>query len=403
MSEQRHYDIIVAGGGLAGLIFVLEAIESPHLKSKTILVVDNERHHGDDRTWSFWATNEYNIPPLSRKSWKKAAVIDKDGHTLDFDFNDYQYYTVLSSDFYNHFYRRISGYKNISFHYEEIIKCDTLNNQVSCATTSFRADLIVRSYYKIDELRVSAFPQNSTLWQHFEGWFIETADDHFDESRITLMDYRVASGKLTQFFYILPFSKRSALIEYTEFSNRDFNQVPCTEYIQDYITTQLNIPSFTTVRKERSSIPMTDFVFPSMTGKSVINIGTIAGYVKPSSGYCFTRSFQKVRNLIAILERGPAKENYLKPKFYFWLLDSILLQALSSYSIAGQDVFPVLLRKLAQNKEQSIVFKFLDERTSAFETLKLIIAMPNKLLLLRIFLHSLITGRIIKTFFLRAS
>ncbi|NCC33692.1 MAG: FAD-dependent oxidoreductase, partial [Chloroflexia bacterium] len=48
-----HYDVIIAGGGAAGLSLAYQLINSP-LRDYSILVIDKGNKQRNDRTWAFW-------------------------------------------------------------------------------------------------------------------------------------------------------------------------------------------------------------------------------------------------------------------------------------------------------------------------------------------------------------
>ena len=49
----KHYDFILAGGGLAGLSLACHLVNSP-LRDSPILSVDPDTKERNDRTWSYW-------------------------------------------------------------------------------------------------------------------------------------------------------------------------------------------------------------------------------------------------------------------------------------------------------------------------------------------------------------
>lgn len=399
MNEDTEFDIIIAGGGLSGLSFLHEILSMPSFKEKKILVIDVDRKYANDRTWSFWDLPDYNIPDIPSKKWKYGKVIDKSGITIDFNFEPFVYQTIRSSDFYQFVYEQAKEHPNVVFHFEEILTCHN-SGFVECTNGRFKGKLIIKSYYDKDKFSIPKNSDNILLWQHFKGWIIKTPHECFHDDRVTLMDYRIATGNLNQFIYILPFSKTEALVEYTEFSNRNFKEVDSSSFIKSYISDNLLITDYKILDEEVSSIPMTDYIFRPIINGKVINIGTNAGYVKPSSGYCFTRTIFKIRNLVKLLDTNMLREKNLMPKFSFWVFDSILLESFTKGVITGQDVYLELFRKQRDLNRVHLIFKFLDENTSFKENVKILYSMPKKLSLTIIFLKCLILGKYFRKFYL---
>ena len=56
--------------------------------------------------------------------------------------------------------------------------------------------------------------------QHFKGWVIESAKEVFEPEKATMMDFRVQQDFGTTFVYVLPFTKTTALVEYTLFTRQ---------------------------------------------------------------------------------------------------------------------------------------------------------------------------------------
>merc|ERR1711871_640800 len=71
--------------------------------------------------------------------------------------------------------------------------------------------------------RPAEFPSN-LLIQHFEGFVVTSKKDVFDEKIVILMDFRCDQSRGIHFIYLLPFSKRKALVESTMFSKKVENK-----------------------------------------------------------------------------------------------------------------------------------------------------------------------------------
>lgn len=398
MDQSSEFDFIIAGGGLSGLSFLYEILSKSSFSDKRILIIDSERRHLNDRTWSFWERPEYNIPTIPSKQWKYGKLIDRSGDSINFNFDPFKYRTIRSSDYYQFIYDYAANRSNVVFYYDNILSCHP-SGLVECSNAFFKGKLVIKSYYNKDKFQIPLTGNNTLLWQHFKGWIIQTPQEIFQEDTVILMDYRIAKKDVTQFVYVLPFSKTEALIEYTEFSNRDFKTVDSDDYIKNYIKDYLCISDYLILEQEISSIPMTDYMFKPLINDKVINIGTNAGYVKPSSGYCFTRTILKVRNLVALLDNKKISVIKLRPRFSFWLFDSILLESISKGVFQGHDVFTQLFRKQNEKKRISLVFKFLDEKTTFLENIKIIFSMPKKLSLTCILLKGIFSGKYFKKFY----
>ena len=140
------------------------------------------------------------------------------------------------------------------------------------------------------------------LQQHFVGWFIRTESDHFDVDTATFMDFRVPQKNNTRFMYLLPTSKKEALVEYTLFSK---NLLELEEYeaeIKAYLDKH-GIRQFTIEETEKGSIPMTSFDFSQYDSPNILNIGTAGGWTKASTGYTFMNTTKKTEQLTKFLKK----------------------------------------------------------------------------------------------------
>ncbi len=359
-----------------------EMSKLPTFAQQRILVVDKSQKKDNDRTWSFWAPEGLEYKSITTKSWKKSAIYERPGHKIDIQFEEFEYHTIYGIDFYNYIFSRLSAFENITFLTQGISKVEqgklTLeNNQI------YTGKSIINSIFKKEEL-----PKAKTdvfMWQHFYGWFVKFKEDILDDSEFVMMDYRKCDLDSTNFFYQLPFSKNEVLIEFTEFSMRDYTEAEIEEKITTYIAENFPGKKYTVERKERNAIPMTDHKVSPTPTKGIYNIGTIAGYVKSSSGYAFMRTIEKTKKLAAqVLDH---KTENQKTTFYAFLLelfDHTLITILSKKSLQGYQVYPGLFK----NQSGDFVIRFLHERIKIPELLKIMWPMPRKFLFARVFIRS---------------
>jgi Brp/Blh family beta-carotene 15,15'-monooxygenase len=208
---------------------------------------------------------------------------------------------------------------------------------------------------------------NFQIQQHFFGFEIELEDDFFDPRVVDFMDFRVPQKKETRFVYILPFSKRTALIEFTVFS---VHLLPSDEYereLRHYITTQLGLTAYKISRIERGVISMAIDTLPRFSGrwlKSRIQpIGAAAGMVKPSTGYSFSRNQKFLKSGQGIMQRW---------QWRFYLYDSLILGIIRDEGQRLGHIFSQLFR--ANPPDQ--IFQFLDEESRIFDELKIFYSLP---------------------------
>jgi lycopene beta-cyclase len=238
---------------------------------------------------------------------------------------------------------------------------------VAAGGETYRANWVFDSRFDPKEL-VPQPHRYHYLKQHFLGWEIETEEDFFDPAVPVLFDFRAAQESGLRFFYILPYTSRSALVEFTIFSADVLERQEYETRLRAYISETLRIPSYKINSVETGIIPMTDHPLRRRLGERILAIGTRGGLVKPSSGYAFLRIQQDSTAIVRSLERhGHPKEIPASPARYR-LYDSLLLQVMYRQGLMSK---PIFIRLFQKNPIKQ-VFNFLDETGSFWDDVKLI-------------------------------
>jgi lycopene beta-cyclase len=346
-----RYDYIIAGAGCAGRSLAVRL--SKVFVDKNILLVDSNKKTANDRTWCFWEKEPDIFEEIVSCRWNELLFNGSYGSRL-LDIHPYQYKLIRAIDFYD-YTNKIIGESNITVIHgtaENICNGEGYAS-IMIDGVQFGADYIFSSIpYEL--------PANSHrytyLLQHFKGWVIETAEAIFDKA--TLMDFSADSR--TEFFYILPYHSKKALVEYTIFSDMVLSNEQYENALSDYIETKLGCKKYSITEVENGCIPMFDRPFKK-TDKRIIYIGVAGGNAKASSGYAF-RYIQHYTQLItALLQKGqyPAPASYSR----FQLYDSIFLRLLADEKLSGKDIFSRLFEKNKAGK----ILKFLDNETTLLE------------------------------------
>ncbi len=77
----EHYDIIIAGGGCAGLSLAYQLIHSP-LRDRSILIVDRDDKDQNDRTWAFWTDRPTPFQPVVHREWRRLRFLTEQGEQI---------------------------------------------------------------------------------------------------------------------------------------------------------------------------------------------------------------------------------------------------------------------------------------------------------------------------------
>lgn len=373
INSDTMYDYVIGGAGLAGLTLAWKMIESGLLSDKTLLIIEPDSKNKNDRTWCFWEESEPWLTQFPiKQQWESAEIWGKNFHNIS-ALHPFSYYKIEGKDFYHFVKSQIELAPNITWISERVTGEDAQKQQVSTPTRTFYFQYyFFKNYFSNSQLPSLNPKGKQFIWQHFLGWTIQTKAEHFNPDVITYMDLRVPKvTKGLSFAYILPQSETEALVEYTLFSADLWKKEAYEQALRNYIEQTLGIDQYDIIDEEYNKIPMTNAIFSKREG-NIIPIGTLAGTVKPSTGYSFVRNYKHVQKIVHSLQSGKndfAVDASLRFKFY----DEVLINVLNTGKADGQKVFQSLYEK----NDLRLLFHFLNEETSLLQDLKIMNSVPK--------------------------
>ncbi len=373
-SSSTQFDYIITGSGAAGYSLLLRMMQHNFFHDKRILVIDHSVKTQNDHTWCYWEKSAGLFDSIVHTKWKQVDFYSKD-YSARFDLDPYEYKMIRSADLYKFVQQKAASFLNIQFLTGSVSHIRNRENQVEVLvnetmyTSTYVYNSILFKNLLNDEAKV---PERIYLLQHFKGWFIQTTQPVFKTGVATFMDFRVSQKHGTTFVYLLPTSPKTALIEYTLFTENLLQPHQYDDALADYITNIIQIPRYQIVEEEFGVIPMTDHPFKPFDG-NIINIGTAGGQTKSSSGFTFQFIQKHSDHIIAQLINGkhPGKFSDFK-KWKGALYDSALLHVLKNKKMEGEQIFSTLFKE----NGVAALFKFLDNETTLLEDLNLLSALP---------------------------
>lgn len=360
------YYYAIVGGGLAGLQLASSLCEDIFFQGKKIAIIDPAAKNQNDKTWCFWEKGTGKWDKIVSKSWRKGLFITRKHENL-LDLEDYSYKMLKSIDFYEFLKKKLEESPHVFFIKDEIKSIDPVTRTAIGVENNYTATHFFDSRpgknYEED-------PKSTVIYQHFKGWKIRTEKPVFNPGIFTMMDYRIKYNESTSFTYILPFSEKEALVEYTFFTPFLTEEHVYDEKIEEYLKTILKMETWEVVETEKGMIPMTDFDFQKNSSKYITKIGTAGGWVKASSGYSFKNTEKKVDILIQNIKSGnePGKDLFTNR---FRRYDAIFLDVLEQRNDLGEQLF----EKLYTRNSIQDIFRFLDEETSISEEFKIMFSL----------------------------
>lgn len=366
MADIPDFDYLIAGGGAAGLSLAYHISQEPRLAGQRVLLIEPDAKDQNDRTWSFWADTDAPMlfDGIVAHEWPRLAFRSP-GFEQVFELRRHRYKTIRGLDFYR-FVRQMLAHKPQFRQVRGTV--ERLENTPTGVVAHTSAGPFTARYaFDSRPPQLPRWPsRHRYLLQHFVGWEVETNHDVFDPTTVEFMDFRGTQQQEARFMYVLPFSPRRALVEYTLFSPEI---LPKTEYeaaMRAYLA-GLGVTDFRIEAEESGAIPMTDHPLPAASGVHIFNLGTRAGRAKPSTGYAFRRIQQHSARLVAALAAtGRPPANPTGDKWQFRLFDTLLLDIMQRQGETTRDIFAELFRRNSVER----IFDFLDERTSPWQNLQ---------------------------------
>ena len=366
MKIDEKFDYIICGGGATGLLLSHSLISDSFFNNKSVLIIEKESKIENDKTFSFWDNQISILDKIVYKSWEKAEFKDSE-FTSSFNLAPYKYKMVRSDKFYSFMKKKIDKASNFTYLNASVnnIIQESGINYIETDEGNFECSIVFSSIYNPKEYEFSKYP---LINQHFLGWKIETEDDFIDEDKITFMDFSVNQHQEIRFMYVLPFSKKTALFEYTFFGGEVMKNSEYEKEIKKYLDRE-GIRKYKIIEIEKGVIPMTCYPFFNANTDNFIKIGTSGGWTKPSTGYTIKNSIEKIDMIITFLKENKQLSK-LKFKNRFWYYDVLFLDVLVNSKGRGSRVFSDLFR----NNDPLLLFKFLGEKTNILEEIRIFIS-----------------------------
>ncbi|SCY66365.1 lycopene cyclase family protein [Flavobacterium caeni] len=359
------YDYIFCGFGLSSMLILLELQKTGSMGEKRILVLEKDKDT-QEKTWSFWERGKGEFDDLLDGSWS-SGHFTAPGLTTEI-LGEYTYKSLRRSALSAFVLKRLSLLESVRFERAEVLSWadDGLGVTVRTNGPTYRT----KKYFHSAPPDLASLGKKILL-QHFIGWNIRTEQNHF-EPVAEIMDFDVPQHDNTRFFYVLPSTNRSALVEYTLFSSHLLSESEYEDEIKQYLLRR-GIVNYEIVSKERGVVPMTTYPFWKRNTRNVLHIGTAGGWTKASTGYTFYNAQKLSARLVRSLLDGNAdfRKFFRKDRFYWY--DAILIEVLCFKNDAGREIFT----RLFKNNRPGRVLRFLNEATHWTEELSIVKSCPK--------------------------
>ena len=367
--------LAIAGLGMSGMALASAVISKCERQGEepNLLLLDPRQSYQRDRTWSYWSTHETPFDAAISHRWHTWKV-GANGQYVQASSEEIPYVRVDSGDYYRIGLDALTRSKALDLRLGTSVKALVPRER----RVDIETDRGTLAAKQVVDTRPQTLPPGILL-QHFMGWEIEVAEDHFDPHVVTLMDFMPTRGGDIHFFYVLPLSKRRALVESTHFSHALREKKAYEAENAAYLRNHLGIGQWHTVGEERGVIPMPARPAPAIArDPRIISFGLHGDTSKPSSGYCYLQAHRQEARQAglmpgmealeqdAVMQHAPARTPLPK-----WL-DGVFISFLEHHP----DQAPTAFLELFKRVEPNALIRFLSDLASPQDYLQVMKALP---------------------------
>lgn len=280
------YDYVLVGGGLqSGLIALAVRASQP---DATIALVERDSRLGGNHTWCF---HHHDVPEESRVWLDRLVSWRWDGYTVYFPGEQHDLdepYAGVSSE---RLHDTVSS--SISEHSTSDLFLEKAAVSVEWDRVVLDDGTVLHGQAVIDARGAPRDPDGPSRgaamragYQKFVGLEVELREAHGLE-RPVLMDARVDQSEGFRFFYLLPFTERTLLIEDTRFHDSPTLEV---EKLKDEIESYAASRGWVieaVLREERGVLPMPWEHEIRTASSAPLVAGYRGGWFHPGTGYSF--------------------------------------------------------------------------------------------------------------------
>lgn len=375
----KQWDIVIVGGGLSGLALAAE-LAAPEFTALSVLVLEKRPAYLRDRTWSYWAPTagtQHRYSALERARWRQWSV-SAGGRTCLHTSQLHAYATLDADAFYTAALQTVAQTSHVQVQLGSGVASVAAASANQSATFTTEQGISVQARWAFDARPPQQVAQ-STLVQQFAGWEVHTHHDAFDTRTVQLMAFEPHARGL-HFWYVLPYTARSALIESTWISPASW-QPDTNQELQQYVDQHVQGKPYSVAYREQGVLPL-DTVNPAPASQ-VVALGRGGGTLRPSTGYAFLDTLAHAKGLADSLRTslnhgGVEKarlswqpQAFARPSTDHWM-DAVFLNALSQDWLRAPQYFMQLFERVGADG----VVAFLSGSASVAQRVAIMRALP---------------------------
>lgn len=360
-------DYLFAGAGASATLLLIRMEKAGLLTGKKVVLVDADFTSLRSKTFSFWAKPEDAIledcGSLIQKSWRYLRInreTPKDLHPL-------QYHSIPGVNMHAELNAIIERH-NLCRIESPVLSMVARDAEVEVAT-ELGAFIAGHVFDSRPAGYMSPKPNESSLFQSFIGYVIETDQSMPHPEIMDMMDFNVEQQGATQFMYVLPMTENKALVELTRFGTQIITDTEAKPVLERYITHYFGNAH---VREtETGCIPMCSAPLRVHEMQGVTRLGGRAGAIKPGTGYAFKNMHRQAAEICHALREARFTDPWV-PATRFRFYDRLLLWILCHTPEWGKPIFQQLFRR----NHTTRILRFLDEKTTLIQDVGILMSLP---------------------------
>ena len=374
MSKNNISDFVILGGGCSALSFINQVLEKKITKY-SFIIIEKQKKYADDKSWCFWSDNIKKTKNIIEASWSSFSF--NLGNSTNFLSSiNFKYYYIRSIKFYETIKKKISNYAHIKLKLNETII--SITNKKNYYEVITNKSIYLAKNVLDTRPNINIYEKKHFLYQCFVGYEIKSEEKiNLKKSNAYLMHNMYTSKDKFYFEYILPFKNNNYLFELTTFTKKDLPLKIIEKELRIVLSKYFNKP-YQIIRKEYGKIPM-GFVNNKMinTKKNYFVSGSLAGSIRPSSGYAFVDIQKWSERAANNLKTKGDIETLEKREVIKKLLDKIFLKVICSDISKAPQIFYYF----SKNISPTTFIKFMLGEANLLEYLRVIYAMPKRIFL----------------------
>jgi lycopene beta-cyclase len=369
--QAQEYDVIIAGGGLAGRSLAYFLSRRPELTGARILMIDGAEAHYPHRSLIYWHDTALPLPLVPAATFTNLAVdVGPSQRILPLR----RHRLCLTSS--RTIFRCLDDVIDTNPH---ITRLDARVSRVRAHAHSVEVAVTDGRLFTASHCFDSTLPPTGTKAPlHMAGEIrrVRTRDETFDPSIATFIDFRSGEHDPVHFHCVLPISPREAFVEVTRIvpDAASLSEFSFEQATSAYLREVWGASEFSSLSVERGSIPL-GIRCTSPRGRHV-RIGTASGVVKATTGYGFTRILRQAERIASSLAATGSPDAPRPSPRFRWYDKPVLRMWKHNPEQAVQ-----FMKSAFTSGDADLVLDFLDERTTFTQERGLLGSMPVAMLL----------------------